>query len=575
MNAPESPPGPAPTGADPRPGGGRAAALGFAAGVAALLALRARIDFAVDDAAITFRYARNWAEWGAPVFNRFELAEGAVRVEGYSNLLWMGLLSVLGRVVGFARLGDAALAAQLLASAGTLAVVAHAAARRMALGPAGAFAAPSLAATAAPLVAWSSGGMETALFTLLLTALLAGGLRTPTTPRGRTALALLAAGVVLVRAEGALWALGVGVAAVAGRGRGARSSATWIAAGAAGALAAQLAWRYATYGAWLPNTVVAKGGGALDGTALRGLRHVASWAVVTATPLVALAAAAPALRHAAPAARAGARAALVLAAGGVAYNVAVGGDWMPFFRFLAPVTPALALVLAAGIDRLLGGRRAAAFAATAALSGLQALPLLGVHVAPEGVRRALQFRGFREGVYESELDRIEAARRNREYFETLGAALAEGAPPGATLAFGAIGWTGWRAPDLDLLDRNGLVTPEVARREGEGGRFDDGADTAGHERRVPHAWFLDRGTPRPRYLFATLAPGEVRAGSPAFDAMKRALRTRSMVARPAERGLFERTVMRAVPIPRGAAAGRTLILLERADAADARSFWTR
>jgi len=573
LNAPEPPTDPAPSSGAPRGGGGRAAALGFAAGMAALVALRARIDFAVDDAAITFRYARNWAEWGAPVFNRFELAEGAARVEGYSNLLWMGLLSLLGRVVGFARLGDAALAAQLVATAGTLAVVGRTAARRMALGPAGAFAAPALAGTAAPLVAWSSGGMETALFALLLTALLAAGLADPAPRRGRIALALLAAGVVLVRAEGVLWALGAALAAVVARGRSARAAAVPIAVAAACTFAAQLAWRRATYGAWLPNTVAAKGGGALDETALRGLRHVASWAVVTATPFIALAAAAPALRHGAPAARAGARAALVLAAGGVLYNVAVGGDWMPFFRFLAPITPALALVAAAGIDRVLGRRLPAAVALTAALCALQALPLLGVHVAPEGVRRALQFRGFREGVYETELERVEAARRNREYFETLGEALAAGAPPGATLAFGAIGWTGWRAPDLDLLDRNGLVTPEVARRDAGEARFDDGADTAGHERRVPHAWFLDRGTPPPRYLFATLAPGEVRPASPAFEAMKRALRTRSIVARPAERALFGRTVMRAVPITEGGAAGRTLVLLERAGADEARAFW--
>lgn len=576
MHAPKPPSEPTPPGPDGPPASARAAALGLALGLGALVALRASVGFAVDDAAITFRYARNWAEWGAPVFNRFELAEGAARVEGYSNLLWVALLSAVGRAVGFARLEGAALAMQLVAAALTLAVVARTAARRMALGPTGAFAAPLLAATAAPLVAWSSGGMETALFALLLTALLAGGLGDAAALRSRLAMSLLATGVVLVRAEGVLWALGVAFAVLVGRGRDARAGAAWTAAAALGAFALHLAWRRAVYGAWLPNTVLAKGGGAFDETAARGLRHVGSWALVTATPIVAAIAALPALTHPAAAARAGARAALTLVLGGVAYNVAVGGDWMPFFRFLAPIAPALALLVAAGLDRLAPRRRPLAITAIASICALQALPLLGVHAAPVALRRALQFRGFREGVYESELDRVEAARRNRAYFEALGDALDGGLEPGATLAFGAIGWTGWRAPDLDLLDRNGLVTPEVARREPEARGLDDGADTAGHERRVPHAWFLDRGAPPPRYLFATLGPAEVGAagpGSAPFAAMKRALRTRSMVARPVERALFERTVMRAVPVAGGDTGARTLVLLERADAAEARAFW--
>ncbi|MEC8493697.1 MAG: hypothetical protein VXZ39_02170, partial [Planctomycetota bacterium] len=49
---------------------------GFLAGAAVLAGLRARVDFLVDDAFISFRYARNWWEEGTPVFNAFELADG-------------------------------------------------------------------------------------------------------------------------------------------------------------------------------------------------------------------------------------------------------------------------------------------------------------------------------------------------------------------------------------------------------------------------------------------------------------------------------------------------------------------
>ena len=69
--------------------------------------------------------------------------------------------------------------------------------------------------------------------------------------------------------------------------------------------------------------------------------------------------------------------------------------------------------------------------------------------------------------------------------------------------------------EVDFLDRNGLVTPEVAGRAGTG----DGRGTAGHATRVPHAWFLARGTPEARFLFATREPGTAGApGGPLIEA---------------------------------------------------------
>jgi hypothetical protein len=50
-------------------------------------------NFTVDDAAISFSYARNFAEG----FGLGALYPGAARVEGYSNLLWVILLGSFGR----------------------------------------------------------------------------------------------------------------------------------------------------------------------------------------------------------------------------------------------------------------------------------------------------------------------------------------------------------------------------------------------------------------------------------------------------------------------------------------------
>lgn len=409
--------------------------------------------------------------------------------------------------------------------------------------------------------------METALFTFLGAALFTALLR----ERGALGAALAAAGIVLVRAEGAAWAAGFVLAAFVARGRRAQGPALWAAAGALIALIAQLAFRRAIYGEWLPNTVLAKSGGDTGATVARGLRYVGSWVLVTGAPLLAVLAMVPALRHAEQTARAATRFALVLVAGGVAYNLAVGGDWMPFFRFLCPLTPAIALVLGAALDRLSRRSTPLALGLAAGTCVLQVLPLYNVHLAPLAVRESLQFRSF-QGGYSTERGRLDRARENRAYFETLGSALDQGLDGGAVLAFGAIGWVGWRAPDVDFLDRNGLVTPAVARREGTG----DGKGTAGHEKRVPHAWFLRNGEPRARYLFATWVPGHVGApGGPTLPALRQYVLTQGVTAQPNERPLFGGTVLRSLPIAEGPARGTTLLLLERAAAADAAAFWGR
>ena len=87
------------TSPEPRPDGERMRpALLFAAVAASavlLLVLRSLTAFVVDDAFISFRFARNWAEWGVPAFNSFELAPDGQPVEGFSNLLWTALLALL------------------------------------------------------------------------------------------------------------------------------------------------------------------------------------------------------------------------------------------------------------------------------------------------------------------------------------------------------------------------------------------------------------------------------------------------------------------------------------------------
>src|SRR5512142_2157541 len=129
----------------------------------AVLLPHARLfDFVTDDAYISFRYARNLALSGELVFNLGE------RVEGYTNFLWTVLLA-LGIKLG---IGPVMLSRFLgvAFAIGTLAVVV-----RMSLRLAGErrsrwnLVAPLMLASMGAFACWCSGGLETQLFTFLVT----------------------------------------------------------------------------------------------------------------------------------------------------------------------------------------------------------------------------------------------------------------------------------------------------------------------------------------------------------------------------------------------------------------------
>ena len=119
----------------------------------------ARLRWVCDDAFITFRYADNWVAGLGPVYNAGE------RVEGYTHFLWLCLLAAARRlgidpVLAAEALGLAAHAATILLFAWTVRVLFRK--ER-----------PVVPMTALVLALhydgaiWATGGLETALFTLL------------------------------------------------------------------------------------------------------------------------------------------------------------------------------------------------------------------------------------------------------------------------------------------------------------------------------------------------------------------------------------------------------------------------
>jgi len=512
----------------------------------------ARADFLIDDAYISFRYARAWSETGIPAYNPGE----SPPVEGYSNLLWVLLLR-LGLGLGLAPEVLAPALSALCAGA-TLLVLAQTV-TRLGLTPGASVATLLALAAYAPFFVWTTGGRETALFGLLLLAtwtLLAGadGLRAG-------ALAGLCAGLLAAtRPEGFVW-IGVVLISLLSTSalRPSSRALTGFALTAALGLVALFSWRLSVHGQLLPNTVAAKAG--ISGASMaRGARSSASLLLTTGWPLLALLAPLVCVRE---------RRSLVLTVwlpfcAAFAYDVLVGGDWMPMFRFHAPAAVFGALALGLALERT--GRAAAPLGV--GLAALAALPAWDLSLAPERLRRSLDFREFRTG-YQTEWQRWEQGRANLASFIAIGKGLdhvttqAGSVEPAASITLGAIGAIGYHS-GLVVYDRNGLVEREVAMREATAVR------SAGHDKRVPRSFFLDRA---PTYFEALLVPRGPSQVQGALAAGSRQLGAR--LQREGDAALFSSTVVRAHLLEAGVAGDRpqTLLLVEGASEAEARAFW--
>ncbi len=203
----------------------------------------------LDDSFISFRYADNWAHGYGPVFNHGE------RVQGYTNFLWMALLTLGTAITGVAPplvalvLGPVAFVANVLVIA--------ALGRRLG-GDVGAVPwAAVLFAVDRVATAYATTGLETLPASLLVNlGLLALLSRTDAAGAALGGLAFTAAS--LCRLDHGLFQA-VGLAIVAWRARSPRTVAAFLTP--ALLLPGYLAWANWYYGEALPNTFYAKTGG--------------------------------------------------------------------------------------------------------------------------------------------------------------------------------------------------------------------------------------------------------------------------------------------------------------------------
>jgi hypothetical protein len=407
--------------------------------------------FTVDDAYISYRYARNFARGLGLVYNPGE------RIEGYTNFLWTLLIGF-----GFKlHLDPEALAKILggLASLGCLGAV-YVISRR--LRPFSAFpcVATWLMATSIVQSGYAVFGLETSLFTCLVL----WGLILFFRERERGT-SFPISGVVfglagLTRPEAPMY-LGVPMLLLGRSFIGTQN----IVRGASFVVivGGHMLWRHAYYGTWLPNSFAAKTGDLtqqlrLGDGYLRSYAHHAWPALLLAVVGFYLVthqwAKARPVEQTLPTPTQSefeGRSIILLAIASIGYVVLVGGDWMPYFRFLGPFEAFCFVLACVGtrttVDSLGSRMRRPALAV-----------LIVGFISFLGVFRVTQLNAAQRMILSSEKVFWDSAAG-----ETASWLLIERSP--GEIAVGDIGYIGY-ATDYPILDLLGLVDPVISKLPG-------------------------------------------------------------------------------------------------------------
>jgi arabinofuranosyltransferase len=426
-------------------------------------------SFLCDDAFISFRYARNFGEHGAPVYNLDPLE----KVEGYTNPLWMVVLA-LGVVVGLMpeQLAPVLTAASSLVG---LVLVAAIAAELRRVGPQPErtplfepidLLAPALLVLIPEYVVWASSGLETSFALALGLAAVYAWLR------GRiVAAALLAALTGLTRLDALLWLASFGLAwlVVVGFEQRARlqlRALPWkrIGVGLAvfvGVLGVTMSIRAEYYGSGMNNTWAIKKHGALLRDSY-GVGYLRFWfdrlQLIAALPLLVL----TKPRH---------LLVLVPLAAQLIWVWSIGGDFMAYSRFLLPATVLAALAIALSfvrVDELLGSRVATRLR-VAIVAGLALVPVIVLALRiPVRLAEDREHPHLHVDYDERDSPGFEGVRAMDRFARVrlaAGARLREVVPADTWISVGAAGAMPY-ASRLPAFDVYGLVDPHVLLETG-------------------------------------------------------------------------------------------------------------
>jgi hypothetical protein len=457
-------------------------------------------NFVLDDAFISLRYARNLFEGYGPVWN-----VGEQPVEGYTNFLWMlfcsahfhftdhpeDLLVTYGRVAGL--LLVVAVWWELL--------------RRGAVGARWLWLGVGLVATHQQIHAWTSGGLETHLFNLLVFVSVARFLREEFTPAyaRRPWSAVVMSLALLTRPEGYLFGGVCGLVLVLRRTvRSASAPGGWRRVFTWGGICAlvggiHLIWRRSYYGDWLPNTFYAKVPGAYFENGIPYVKTYLEtfylhWSVIAACLIVAGLSVLVCARRSISGQCATLAFMIALM---FAYVMYIGGDHFEF-RLLTPSIALLALMLPMVLESVAEWvRERTSMLASAVATAL--LASFGGAIVLSDIDVAIRYpknRDLHKRIRAVQSESVENFHRWNwvEEWRPNGEWLLKYAEPHERLAVGAAGIMPYTSR-LPTIDIRGLNNRDVARMEvKKRGRI-------GHERLASDEYLRDQ-----KVIYYSMAP---------------------------------------------------------------------
>ena len=388
--------------------------------------------YTVEDAYISFRYCDYLLSGKGLVFNPGE------RVEGYSNFLWILVMAPFRLLMEFplaAKIPGLLLLIIMIILIGQTRFPCDQSHQGKAdiSGPAAAL----LTAVSPGIQMWSVAGLETILFSVCIV----GGLLIH---ERKFRLARLASGFcfglsAITRPEGAWFFVLFLMTHVLLTGI--RRSAWWeYVAGFSIAVVPHVIFRVSYYHAWIPNTFWVKSrrfqGGGLQ-YFKRYLAMTGFWmAPIAGIGLFDRRTRSTILPH------------MVMAAGYLVYVYSIGGDWMPYGRFLVPIIPVLAIPAARTVSMMRPGSLRKIGIGCLAASVLVAAASTGYDL--------MRMRPTRySGILRWEMSRM-------EQWKTVGRWLSENTSPDWVLCTGLAGIMPYYS-GLRTLDRGGLNDRQIAR----------------------------------------------------------------------------------------------------------------
>ncbi|HUQ05199.1 MAG TPA: hypothetical protein VM261_22000 [Kofleriaceae bacterium] len=447
-------------------------------------------NFVTDDAFISFVFSRNLAEHGELNFN-----PGLAPVEGYTNFLWTFLIGVL-ILVGIPA-APASIALGIGFGLGGMWMSFRICERILGRGHPLAAVPALLLACSSGYACWSSGGLETQLYTFLVIAALDAYLAADEHPRAFRRVGIFFALASMTRPEGPL------LVALLGAHRLARNLAVekrWkpskdellAAAYFLAIWAPWFAWRWWYYGYPFPNTYYVKatdppswrGSAAYDAKMKHhGWHYVGRWfqqtALVWVSPLALLGLVAP------PKSVRFAFTTLAALVTGVYlyYVVGVGGDFMGLHRFIMPLFVLAAILVVLGADNLARvlDVRGAGFAKHVRVFVAGALVAGFFSHQWALTKKSLRFGNFKND------DGIDTPAYLRVYAHDralIGKKLRACVKPDDFAIYGGVGAMPWEAR-LRGIDVFGLVSSRIAHE------VPRGRDRAGHNKWGPDPLLAD------------------------------------------------------------------------------------